>query len=144
MGWLFSVNLFANVFCAAVNCYTWRLGYPLWREAGPQFGRVHRTYMARLTPVITMPHVVLFFASLTYALWRPAAFSPWLAWLVLALDTAVIAVSALIAGPIHTRFTQAGFDEAALRVLLRVSAFRSGALLLACALLLFTAATLRP
>ena len=131
----FGVSLFANVFCAAVNLYTWRLGYPLWGFAGREFGAVHREYLARLTPVITVPHVIMFFASLAEAFWRVRAMPAWEAWLVFGLDTAVIGVSVLVAGPVHDRFARAGCDEAGLRRLVRVSAWRSAMMLVACTLL---------
>ena len=135
--WVFGVSMFANVFCAAVNCYTWRLGYPLWGFAGKAFGPVHREYMARLTPVITVPHVVMFFASLGAAVWPAREMPGWVGWVVFALDTAVIAVSVLVAGPVHDRFTRSGFDDAGLRRLVTVSAWRSVMMLAACGLLVW-------
>ena len=72
-GWVFGVSVFANVFCSAVNLYTWRLGYPLWGFAGAEFSAVHREYLRRLTPVITVPHVIMFLASWASVWWRIAA-----------------------------------------------------------------------
>ena len=138
--WLFVLSVFANVFCAAVNVYTWRLGYPLWAFAGREFGTVHREYLARLTPVITVPHVVMFFASLGAAIWPVRGMAWWKGWVVFGLDTAVIAVSVLLAGPVHDRFARRGFDEVGLRRLVRVSAWRSAMMFMATGLLLWQVA----
>ena len=134
--WVFGTSVLANGFCAAVNVYTWRLGYPLWGFAGTGFAAVHREYMARLTPAITVPHVVMFLAALGAAMWRVPRMPAWVGWTVFALDTAVIAVSVLVAGPVHDRFNRVGFDAAGLELLVRVSAWRSAMMLAACALLL--------
>ncbi len=141
-GWVFGVSVLANCFCAAVNLYTWRLAYPLWAFAGADFEAVHREYLRRLTPVITVPHVVMFFAGLASAL-RPVPKAPlWESWAVFGLDTAVIAASVGLAGPVHTRFATQGLDEAGLRRLIGVSAWRSGWMLTACGLLIWQVATL--
>ncbi len=141
-GWLFGISLFANVFCAAVNVYTWLLGYPLWGYAGREFPAVHREYMRRLTPVITVPHVVMFFASLACASRRAGGMSGAQGWMVFGLDAAVIGVSIAVAGPVHDRFTRQGFDEAGLQRLVTVSAWRSAMMLTACALLAWRAVEL--
>ena len=135
VAWVFAVSLFANVFCAAVNVYTWLLGYPLWGFAGAAFPAVHLEYMRRLTPVITVPHVVMFFASLAGVWWRVAGMPIWAALVVAGLDTMVIGVSVLVAGPVHDRFAREGFDAAGLRRLVRVSAWRSGMMGVSCGLL---------
>ena len=136
-GWVFGVSVLANVFCAAVNLYTWRLTYPLWGFAGAEFGVVHREYLRRLTPVITVPHVAMFFASWAAVWWRIAAMPLWLSLAVAGLATAVIGVSVLMAGPVHDRFTRAGLDDPGLRTLVRVSALRSGMMGVSCGLLLW-------
>ena len=134
--WVFGLSFLANVFCAAVNVYTWLLGYPLWGFAGAGFGAVHREYLRRLTPVITVPHVVMFFAGWAGVRWRLAAMPLWASFAVAGLDTAVIAFSVLVAGPVHDRFARAGLDAGGLRTLVRVSAWRSGMLAASCGLLL--------
>ncbi len=104
----------ATVFCTAVNCYTFCLAYPLWRWVGPaEFGALHRAYLRLLGPVITFPHIVMFFASGALLRWRPG----WLpfaqaVWLF-ALDASVVAVSAFWAGPIHSRFERIGLPRRA-------------------------------
>ena len=139
--WLFAISLAANVFCLAVNAYTWRLAYPLWAFAGDAFPRVHREYLARLTPVITVPHVLLFFASLGAAIRPIFGIARWSSWLVFGLDAAVVVVSIAVAGPVHDRFTRCGFDPAGLVRLVHVSAWRTVALGAACAMLLWRVAS---
>ena len=129
----FITLLLATTFCLAINLYTWLLAYPLWQFAGPAFPTIHREYLRRLEPVITLPHVILFFASLAACYWRTMPLAVSL--LILALNTLVIAVSIAIAGPIHTRFTRHGFDLPGLRRLLHVSAIRTLLLLTSTALL---------
>ena len=130
---LFLVAAFATIFCTAVNCYTLRLAYPLWRWVGPaEFGPLHKAYLRLLGPVITFPHIVMFFASGALLRWRP----DWLSFVdaasLFALDAGVVAVSAFRAGPIHSRFERdAALDETGLRRLLHISALRSVAMLAA-------------
>jgi hypothetical protein len=129
---VFVVTMVTTVFCAAVNAYTLQVGYPLWRVTGPEFAAVHREYLQRLWPVITLPHVVMFLASAAMLWWRPVFVGRWEAVAVFALDAAVVVVSAFVAGPIHGRFERNGVMDAqgysaligisALRVVLMVSA----------------------
>ena len=140
MSWqiaLFLVAGFATVFCTAVNCYTLRLAYPLWRWVGPaEFGELHKAYLRLLGPVITFPHVVMFFASGALIRWRPTWISGSQAVLLFAIDALVVAVSAFWAGPIHSRFARSGVaDEAGLRRLLQISTLRSVLMLAASALI---------
>ena len=134
-GWVFAFSLVANVFCAAVNGYTWLLGYPLWGFAGQAFPAVHREYMRRLTPVITVPHVAMFFLSWAGVWWRVAGMPAWTALAV--ADTSVIGVSVLLAGPVHDRFARTGFAGDGLRRLVRVSAWRSAMMAVSCGLLVW-------
>ena len=136
-GALFALATFSTVFCTAVNAYTLRLAYPLWcvvpREA---FAAYHREYLRRLTPVITFPHVVMFFSSALLLRWRPASFSLQEAILLFGLDAGVVVISALAAGPIHSRFERTGrLDEPGLTWLLRISVLRTGMMLAASGLL---------
>jgi hypothetical protein len=136
-GVIFVVALFATVFCAAVNGYTYQVAYPLWRSVSDaELPGMHREYLKRLWPVITVPHVVMFFAS-GAMIWRRPLFIPlWVAVLVFALDAAVVAVSAFAAGPIHDRITKLGrMDETGYRGLMSISAMRVVMMALACGLL---------
>ena len=141
---------FSTIFCTAVNCYTLRLAYPLWRWVGPaEFRSLHKAYLRLLDPVITFPHIVMFFASGTLLRWRPSWFSLRQAVTLFTLDTIVILVSAFWAGPIHTRFERAeALDEAGLRRLIQISLMRSMLMLaasgLVCAALYSELAGLRP
>lgn len=138
---MFLVALFSTVFCTAVNCYTWRIAYPLWGYTGTRFSAVHREYLRRLGPVITGPHVVMFFASLGLLWRRPGFMSVAQAGWVFGLDAAVVLISAGVAGPVHSRFEHEGLDGAGLRRLVRVSAWRSGLMLAACGVLGWTLLT---
>ena len=134
---LFLAAAFSTIFCAAVNCYTYRIAYPLWRSVSKaDFPVLHAEYLRRLTPVITLPHVVMFFSSGALIWWRPI----WLGRLdavgLFTLDAAVVVVSAFAAGPIHDRFTrEREIDEAAFRRLMGISALRVSLMLTASALL---------
>lgn len=142
MNWpvlLYLVAAFATIFCTAVNCYTLRLAYPLWRLVAPgEFGRLHAAYLDWLLPVITIPHVAMFFASAALLRWRPHWLSLGESAVLFGLDAAVVAVSAFWAGPIHSRFERAGrWEEQGLGTLIRISALRSGLMCLASGLVLF-------
>ena len=137
---VFIATLLSVVFCWAVNCYTLRITYPLWGTLDPaNFGRTHAEYMRRLTPVVTLPHIAMFFSSMALLRWRPTTVTPRDAVLIFLLGTTVILISAFIAGPVHARYTsQAAIDVDGQQILLRVSLWR---------VLLMTAATglvLRP
>ncbi len=136
-GSLFALATFSTFFCAAVNAYTLRLAYPLWRAVPPQaFAALHREYLRRLTPVITLPHVVMFWASGLLLRWHPAAFSLRDAIFLFTFDAAVIVLSAFAAGPIHSCFERTGFlDAPGLLRLLQISALRTGLMLAASALI---------
>lgn len=130
MNWpvrLFVLATFANFFCAAVNCYTLRVAYPLWRFVGDaEFAALHREYLRRLDPVITFPHIVLFFADLALLRWRPAFFSFADACFLSAAGVGVVLVSLLWAGPIHSRFERTGVaDATGLDRLVGISVLRS-------------------
>lgn len=133
---LFLLAAFATIFCTAVNCYTLRVAYPLWRWVGPaEFGALHKAYLRLLGPVITFPHIVMFLASGALLRWRSGFFPLRSAICLFVLASLVIAVSAFWAGPIHSRFERAGaWDERGLRTLIRISVLRS-VLLLAASLL---------
>jgi hypothetical protein len=123
---VFLVTLVSTVFCAAVNAYTLLVAYPLWRYVGPgEFQRLHKEYLRRLWPVITLPHVVMFFAS-AGLIWQRPMFVPMReAAALFALNGSVVVVSAFLAGPIHSRFEQSGaLDTPGLRGLLQVSVVR--------------------
>ncbi len=140
---IFVVTMFATVFCAAVNGYTYQVAYPLWRSVGEgEMAGLHEEYLRRLWPVITVPHVVMFFASAALMVWRPGFVPLWSAVLVFALDAAVVVVSAFAAGPIHDGITKRGvITEAGYRGLMRISAMRVVMMALATGLML--ALTLR-
>lgn len=133
---LFVVVCGSTVCCGAVNFYTWVVGYPLWRYVGAEdFGSLHKEYLRRLWPVITLPHVVMFFASAALIRWRPGFVGGASAAAVFGLDAGVVAVSALVAGPVHSRFERTGvWDAAGMRRLMAVSALRSGMMVVACGL----------
>ena len=123
---LFLVVVFATLFCAAVNAYTYQIAYPLWGFIGrSQFAAVHREYLRRLDWIITVPHVVMFFSS-GLMIWLHPSFTSLSETISLfALEAAVVGVSAFAAGPVHGRFTRTGIaDEAGLRLLIRISALR--------------------
>jgi hypothetical protein len=126
-GVIFVLAAFATIFCAAVNCYTARIAYPLWRQVDPPgFGAFHREYLRLLAPVITVPHIVMFFASAALLRWRPACVTLPEAVALFALDAAVVALSAFWAGPIHSRFERAGvIDQPGIATLIRISVLRS-------------------
>ncbi len=132
---LFVIAAFATVFCTAVNAYTLRIAYPLWQWVAPaDFSAVHQNYLRLLGPVITFPHIVMFFASAGLLRWRPEWFSLQEAIWLFALDAAVVAVSAFWAGPIHSGFERTGvLDAAGLHGLLVISALRTVMMLGACA-----------
>jgi hypothetical protein len=133
---VFLVTMVTTVFCAAVNAYTLQVGYPLWRVAGPEFAAVHREYLERLWPVITLPHVVMFFASATMMWWRPAFVGRWEAVAVFTLNATVVVVSAFGAGPIHGRFEQNGvMDAQGYSALIGISALRVVLMVTACGVL---------
>jgi hypothetical protein len=123
----FVIAAFATIFCTAVNCYTARIAYPLWRQVDPaSFGAFHREYLRLLAPVITLPHIVMFFASAALLRWRPACVSLPQAAALFALDAAVVALSAFWAGPIHSRFERTGLlDQTGISTLIRISVLRS-------------------
>ncbi len=140
---MFVVAMVATVFCAAVNGYTYQVAYPLWRTVSDaELAGMHREYLKRLWPVITLPHVVMFFAS-GALVWRRPEFMPlWAAVLVFALDAAVVVVSALAAGPLHDRITKRGaMDDTGYRGLMSISAMRVVMMALASGLMM--AMTLR-
>lgn len=130
--------LLSTIFCFAVNAYTYRVAYPLWREADPaSFPRIHAAYLRLLTPVITLPHIAMFFSTAAIA-FNPA---PWLprpaAMTVFTLGTLVILLSILVAAPIHDRFTRnAAADPAGLERLIHLSALRTALMTIATAILL--------
>lgn len=134
----FLAALFSTIFCTAVNCYTYRLAYPLWRKVSAEgFPALHREYLRQLNPVITLPHVVMFFSSGALLFRRPALLSLPVAVATFGLNTVVIVVSAFAAGPVHTRFTRRqSCDEGGLRRLIGISALRSVLMLTASALYL--------
>ena len=136
-GILFAFATFSTFFCAAVNAYTLRLAYPLWRVVPPTaFAALHREYLRRLTPVITLPHIAMFFSSGLLLRWRPFSFRLRDAVVLFALDAGVVAVSAFAAGPIHSRFERTGcLEDAGLARLLQISVVRT-ALMLTASLLL--------
>ena len=138
-GCLFALATFSTFFCAAINAYTLRRAYPLWRAVPPEaFAALHREYLRRLTPVITLPHVVMFFSSALLLRWHPSSFPLGDAILLFTLDAAVVAVSAFAAGPIHSRFERSGrLDAPGLARLLQLSALRTARTLAVSALLCF-------
>jgi hypothetical protein len=123
---IFVVAMFATLFCAAVNAYTYQVAYPLWRSVGAaELPALHRDYLRRLWPVITLPHIVMFFAGAALV-WRRPAFMPlWTAVLIFALEAGVVLVSAFAAGPMHARITKLGvLDDRGYRGLMSISAMR--------------------
>ncbi len=136
-GSLFTLATFSTFFCTAVNAYTLRLAYPLWRAVPPAaFAALHREYLRRLTPVITLPHIVMFFSSGLLLRWHPSSFRFRDAIALFILDASVVAVSAFAAGPIHSRFERTGhLDAPGLTHLLQISALRTALMLTASYLL---------
>jgi hypothetical protein len=130
---LFVAAALSTIFCTAVNCYTYRLAYPLWSFVGKaEFRTLHREYLRLLSPVITFPHIVMFFASAGLLWQRPASLSLAAAAALFVLDAGVVVVSAFWAGPIHSRFERTGTaDENGLRTLIQISLLRSGMMLAA-------------
>jgi len=134
---VFVATVFSTFFCTAVNCYTFRIAYPLWGFVGQDaFAEVHREYMRRLDWIITVPHVAMFFSTALLIAVRPAFVGRMGAMVLFALCAAVVGVSAFAAGPVHDRFTRTGIaDPAGLRRLVRISALRVGLMLAASGLL---------
>ena len=134
---VFLTALASTLFCTAVNCYTWRLAYPLWRKVrAEEFGALHREYLRQLTPIITLPHILMFFSSAALLSVRPLFLPFGSAALIFAFNAAVILISIFAAGPIHDRFSrQERLDGPGLRRLVQISALRS-LLMLASSLLL--------
>jgi hypothetical protein len=132
--WVYVVTFFATAFCGAVNAYTLQLMYPVWRVLdAPNFAALHRDYLERLWPVITLPHVVMFFASAAMIFARPWFVSRSEAIAVFVLAAAVVGISAFVAGPVHTRFEQQGAaDAAGLDALIVISAARVLMMIAAC------------
>lgn len=135
--WLFALATFSTFFCTAVNAYTLTIGYPLWGFVGnAEFGVLHREYLQRLNSVITIPHVVMFFATGGLVVWRPAFIGLVNVWAVAALAWAVVGVSAFVAGPVHDRFSRQGHvDEPGMSLLIRISLGRTLMMLAASVLL---------
>ena len=135
---LYAVAAFSTIFCASVNCYTYQIGYPLWRSVPREgFARLHAEYMSRLNWIITIPHVVMFFSSFALCLVQPQGGGRVSAMVLFALAAGVVAVSAFVAGPVHSRFTRNGMlDEPGMTVLMRVSAVRVVLMLVASGLVL--------
>jgi hypothetical protein len=131
---MFLTTVVATLFCAAVNAYTYQVAYPLWRSVGAgSFKEVHQAYLELLWPVITLPHVVMFFASAGLMWWRPSFVPRGEAVAVFVLAAGVVGISAFVAGPIHGRFEQTGMaDEAGMRALIAISAARVGMMMAAC------------
>jgi hypothetical protein len=131
---MFLTTVVATLFCAAVNAYTYQVAYPLWRFVGAgTFKEVHQAYLELLWPVITLPHVVMFFASAGLIWWRPSFVPRGEAIAVFVLAAGVVGISAFVAGPIHGRFEQTGMaDEAGMRALIAISAARVGMMMVAC------------
>jgi hypothetical protein len=134
---MFLTTVMATLFCAAVNAYTLQVAYPLWRVVGAaEFPAVHKEYLERLWLVITVPHVVMFFASLGLIWLRPVFVPRGEAIAVFVLAAGVVGISAFLAGPIHGRFEQTGVTDAAgYRTLIAISALRVGMMAGACAVL---------
>ncbi len=123
----------STVFCLAVNSYTLRIAYPLWRTLPDEaFAPLHREYLRLLGPVITFPHIVLFFADAALLHWRPPILPAASAWLACTCAWIVVAISAFAAGPIHDRFTRNDrIDQPGMAALLGISAARTLLLLAA-------------
>ena len=119
--------VFSTFFCTAVNAYTLRLAYPLWRYVQPDsFTTLHAAYLRLLGPVITLPHIVMFFSTAALLWRRPAGMSLTEAWLVFGCAAAVVLLSAVVGGTVHGRFARTGvLDEAGMRHLLALSWTRS-------------------
>lgn len=134
---MFLVTVVATLFCAAVNAYTYQVAYPLWKTVGAaDFHALHQTYLERLWPVITLPHVVMFFASAGLIGWRPDFVPRGEAVVVFLLAASVVGISAFVAGPIHGRFEQTGvLDAPGIRSLVAISAVRVVMMTAACAVL---------
>jgi hypothetical protein len=133
----FALTAFSVCFCFAVNAYTWRIGYALWPlVADEDFGGFHTRYLARLSSVITIPHVLMFFASACLAATRPPWFGAVSAFMTCALAWAVVGISAFLAGPVHDRFSKnARMDDAGFEQLIWISIARTLMLLVASGLL---------
>ena len=144
--WIFATAAGAVLFCTAVNCYTYRVAYPLWLSiGGKDFAAVHRDYLRRLTPVITVPHIVAFFCSASMLYLRPTWLTLWTAGEVFFACTAVIALSLAVAGPVHDRFARTGVvDQPGMQRLIQISAVRSTLMVAASALLLYCMAEALP
>ena len=134
---IFMVAVFATLFCAAVNAYTYQVAYPLWRSVGAaELPALHSEYLRRLWPVITVPHVVMFFASGALILRRPIFLPLWWAVVLFGLEAGVVIVSAFAAGPIHGRITKLGvLEDAGYRRLMGISLMRVVMMALACGLI---------
>ena len=132
-----TLALLSTIVCLAVNAYTYRIAYPLWRHTTPEdFPTIHTAYLSLLTPIITLPHIAMFFANAYLALEPP----PWLprpqAAAIFILTTSVILLSAFVAGPIHDRFQRsATLGPPGLERLIHLSAIRT--LLMAAATTIF-------
>ncbi len=135
---LYAIAAFSIIFCTAVNCYTWQIAYPLWRTLGREaFPTLHADYMERLTWIITVPHIVMFFSTLLLIVFPLTPRHRASAIILFALVAIVIAVSAFVAGPVHGRFLRnQARDEPGMILILRVSALRVILMLLASAIIL--------
>ena len=133
-----TLALLSTILCLAVNAYTYRIAYPLWRETtAGDFPRIHAAYLRLLTPIITLPHVAMFFANTYLALKPPSWLPRTSATAIFILTTLVILLSAFVAGPIHDRFQRtATHDAPGLETLIRLSALRTLLMALATAILL--------
>jgi hypothetical protein len=134
---VYVVAMMAMVFCAAVNAYTLQVAYPLWRVVGAgEFGAVHREYLRRLWPVITVPHGLMFLATAGLIWVRPGFVPRGEAVGLFLLAAGVVGISAFVAGPIHGRFERTGvLDAAGYRVLMAVSVARVVMMVAACGVL---------
>ena len=130
---LFLVAVFSTFFCTAINAYTLRLAYPLWRHVqSDSFKTLHAAYLRLLGPVITFPHIVMFFSTAALLWRRPAACTLAEASVVFALAATVVLLSAVIGGAVHGRFSRTGLrDEPGMQQLILLSWSRTLLLLAA-------------
>jgi hypothetical protein len=101
--------------------------YPLFDRVHPEaFARYHADHMRLMTPIVAMPMLVELVSSVVLVFYPTLATSKWPIWCGLLAVMVAWIVTGFVSVPLHQRLA-AGFDEKALRVLVRSNWIRTAA-----------------